>query len=179
MQPSSILNLRHNVKLKLLFRSQGQRRCWIKHLSTSVAILPFIHNSLEEPCRLQIIEEPTGTAGELYLWNNMFFGSPNYSSGEVAHHLTVLTSKIDDIAQRAGVSAVDRLDLEVTLAALPWPSRRRLGLILESARVSTNDQAIQKAVAVMLELAADVWARTPPPIGEAAETHRRERLLIP
>ena len=86
------------------------------------------------------------------------------SSGHVADHLTALTDKVDEIAQRAGVPAVARLDLETTLAALPWPSRRRVGLVLESARVSTSDKAVQEAVAVMLALAADVCARTPPPV---------------
>jgi hypothetical protein len=85
------------------------------------------------------------------------------SSGHVAGHLSALTEKVDEIARRAGVSAVSRLDLETTLAALPWPSRRRLRLVLESARVGTSDKAVGEAVAVMLALAADVWARTPPP----------------
>ncbi|MBM1173625.1 hypothetical protein JQC81_22140 [Microvirga arabica] len=91
------------------------------------------------------------------------------SSGHVADHLIALTEKVDEIAQRAGVSAVARLDLDTTLAALPWPSRRRLGLVLESARVGTNDKAVQEAVAMMLALAADVWARTPPPV-ESGDT---------
>jgi|GEM_PF-4065418 len=85
------------------------------------------------------------------------------SSRHVAGHLSALTEKVDEIAQRAGVSAVARLDLETTLAALPWPSRRRLGLVLQSARAGTSDKAVGEAVAVMLALAADVWARTPPP----------------
>jgi len=88
-----------------------------------------------------------------------------FSSSHVADHLSALTEKVDEIAQRAGVSAVARLDLETTLAALPWPSRRRLGLVLESARVGSSDKAVREAVAVMLALAADVWARTPPPDG--------------
>ncbi|MBB3018958.1 hypothetical protein FHR70_002012 [Microvirga lupini] len=86
------------------------------------------------------------------------------SSSHVADHLSALTEKVDEIAQRAGVPAVARLDLETTLAALPWPSRRRLGLVLESARVGTSDKAVREAVAVMLAVAADVWARTPPPV---------------
>jgi len=85
------------------------------------------------------------------------------SSGHVAEHLSALAEKIDEIAQRAGVSATARLDLETTLAALPWPSRRRLRLVLASARVGTSDKAVEEAVAVMLALSADVWARTPPP----------------
>jgi hypothetical protein len=87
----------------------------------------------------------------------------DHSSHKIAEHLGALATKVDEIAQRAGVSAVARLDLETTLAALPWPSRRRLGLILESARISSNDTAVRESVALMLALAADVWARTPPP----------------
>jgi len=87
----------------------------------------------------------------------------DFSSSQVAEYLGALAGKVDEIAQRAGVPAVTRLDLETTLAALPWPSRRRLGLILESARISSNDTAVREAVAVMLALAAEVWARTPPP----------------
>ena len=85
------------------------------------------------------------------------------SSSHVAEHLSALAEKVDEIAQRAGVSPVARLDLETTLAALPWPSRRRLRLVLESARVGTSDKAVGEAVGVMLSLSADVWARTPPP----------------
>jgi hypothetical protein len=90
------------------------------------------------------------------------------SSSHVAGHLSALASKVDEIAQRAGVSPVARLDLETTLAALPWPSRRRLGLILESARVSASDKAVREAVEMMLALAAEVWTQTPPP-------HERDR----
>jgi len=100
----------------------------------------------------------------------MAFGSSNHSSNHVARHLSALATKVDEIAQRAGVSAVARSDLEATLAALSWPDRRRLGLILESARVGTNSEAVQEAVRVMLALAADVWARMPPP-GERDDGH--------
>jgi hypothetical protein len=78
------------------------------------------------------------------------------SSSHIADHLGALASKIDEIAQRAGVSAVTRLDLETTLSALLWPSRRRLGLVLESARVGTSDKAVREAVALMLALTAEV-----------------------
>ena len=99
-----------------------------------------------------------------FLLTTMTLFASDLSSGHVAGHLSALTEKVDEIAQRAGVPAVARLDLETTLAALPWPSRRRLGLVLESARVGTSDKAVREAVAVMLALAADVWARTPPPL---------------
>jgi hypothetical protein len=93
----------------------------------------------------------------------------DFSSSQVAEHLGALAGKVDEIAQRAGISAVTRLDLESTLATLPWPSRRRLGLILESARISSSDTAVREAVAVMLALAAEVWARTPPPDERSAD----------
>jgi hypothetical protein len=102
-------------------------------------------------------------AGEHCLWTTMSFNSSDRPSTPVARHLGALVAKVDEIAQRAGVSAVARLDLETTLAALPWPSRRRLGLILESACISSNDTAVRESVAMMLALAAGVWARTPPP----------------
>jgi hypothetical protein len=102
-------------------------------------------------------------AGEHCLWTTMRFSSTDPSPSHVARHLSTLAAKVDEIAQRAGVSVTARSDLEATLAALPWPDRRRLGLILESARVGTSNEAVQEAVELMLRLAADVWARTPPP----------------
>lgn len=102
----------------------------------------------------------------------MDLGPSDYPSSHVARHLSALAAKVDEIAQRAGVSATDRADLEATLAALPWPDRRRLGLILESARVGTTSEAVQSAVGVMLALAADVWARTPPPVEGESEKAR-------
>ena len=89
--------------------------------------------------------------------------SLNRAPNNVAQHLSALAAKVDEIAERAGVSIVQRSDLETILAALPWPDRRRLGLILESARVSATSGSVRDAVEVMLRLAADVWARTPPP----------------
>jgi hypothetical protein len=114
-------------------------------------------------------------AGEHYLWDTMAFGASDHSFSHVARHLSALATKVDEIAHRAGVPAVARSDLEATLAALPWPDRRRLGLVLESARVGTSSEAVQKAVNVMLALAADVWARTPPPDEETTKTHRPDR----
>jgi hypothetical protein len=93
----------------------------------------------------------------------MAFGSSHPSSRHVALHLSTLTAKVDEVAERAGVSASDRLSLETTLAALPWPERRRLGLVLESARVGAQSEFLRTAVGMVLERAARVWARTPPP----------------
>ena len=84
-------------------------------------------------------------------------------SSHIACPLSALATKVDEIAQRAGVPADARSDLETTLAALPWRDRRRLGLVLESARVSASSDAVRVAVDMMLGLAADIWTRTSPP----------------
>src|SRR5688572_33025170 len=79
----------------------------------------------------------------------------------VAEHLSELQNKVEEVAERAGVSAVDRLDLRTALAALPWRDRRRLGLVLESARVGAATPALQIAVSLMLQIAGEVWSETP------------------
>lgn len=73
-----------------------------------------------------------------------------------------LASKIDEIAERAGVPAPDRLTLETTLAALPWRERRRVGLILEGVRVQATSEDLRAAVDRMLDLAGEVWTGGPP-----------------
>ncbi len=42
--------------------------------------------------------------------------------------------------------------------------RRRLVLVLESARVSAESKFLRTAVEMILERAAKVWTMTPPPI---------------
>ena len=86
----------------------------------------------------------------------------------VAEHLSDLQNKVDEVAERAGVSAFDRLDLRTALAALPWKDRRRLGLVLESARVGAETPALLTAVGMLLEIAGEVWAETPPSKDETA-----------
>jgi hypothetical protein len=93
----------------------------------------------------------------------MAFGPSYPASRHVALHLSALTAKVDQVAARAGVSASDRLSLETALAALPWSERRRLGLVLESARVGAQSEFLRTAVEMVLERAAKVWATTPPP----------------
>ena len=88
---------------------------------------------------------------------------PMSFSVRVAEHLGDLQNKVDEVAERAGVAASDRLDLRTALAALPWKDRRRLGLVLESARVGAMTPALQTAVGVMLQVAGEVWSETPPP----------------
>ena len=93
----------------------------------------------------------------------MRFESSNHLPDRVALHLSTLTAKVDEVAERAGVSASDRQSLDTALAALPWSERRRLGLVLESARVGAQSEFLRTAVEMVLERAARVWATTPPP----------------
>jgi hypothetical protein len=85
------------------------------------------------------------------------------SALNMAQHLTDLHAKVDEVAERAGVSAFDRLDLRTALAARPWRERRHLGLVLESVRVHAASAELQQAVQMMLEFTAAVWSETPPP----------------
>ena len=62
-------------------------------------------------------------------------------SVRVVEHLAQLQNKVDEMAERPGVSAFDRLDLRTALAALPWQERRRLILVLEGARRCRNPKA--------------------------------------
>src|SRR5215218_1911620 len=81
----------------------------------------------------------------------------------ISYHLGLLNTKLDEVADRAGVPATSRRDLESCLAALPWRERRRLVLLFESVRVHATTPGLHDAVRLMLRLAADVWAREPPP----------------
>ncbi len=93
----------------------------------------------------------------------MPFEHSDHSSSRVALHLSSLHAKVDEIAERAGIPASDRQDLDRVLAALPWAERRRLALVLESARVGAQSEFLRTAVDMVLERAAEVWATTPPP----------------
>ena len=89
----------------------------------------------------------------------------NRFSSRATAHWGELAAKIDEIAERAGVPARDRLTLETTLAALPWRERRRLGLILEGVRMQAVGEDLRTAVDRMLALAGEVWASGPPQDG--------------
>jgi hypothetical protein len=71
--------------------------------------------------------------------------------------------KVEEVAERAGITPSVRCDLETCLAALPWRDRRRLTLILESVQVHATSPALQDAVRLMLGLVAEVWAEEPLP----------------
>ena len=95
---------------------------------------------------------------------------PSVTNASIAHHLGELHAKVDEVAERAGVSALDRLDLKSALAALPWRDRRHLGLVLQSVRAHAASPALQTAIDVMLGIAGEVWAQSPPPAAEG-EAH--------
>jgi hypothetical protein len=100
-------------------------------------------------------------------------------SVRVVEHLAQLQNKVDEMAERAGVSAYDRLDLRTALAALPWQERRRLSLVLESARVGAETPELETAVGLMLELAGNVWADSPLPKREEAAVTQPWRPMLP
>ena len=89
--------------------------------------------------------------------------SSELPSTSISYHLCLLQTKIDEVADRAGVSSTARVDLDTCLAALPWRERRHLRLILESVRVHANSPALQDAVRLMQKLTAQVWSESPPP----------------
>jgi len=76
---------------------------------------------------------------------------------DVACQLSVIQAKVDEIAERVGIPAHERLSLESTLAAMPWPTRRHLGLVLQGMRVHTENPALVQAINMVLSLAAQMW----------------------
>ena len=89
--------------------------------------------------------------------------SSELPSSTISYHLSLLNTKIEEIAERTGVEPSARLDLEACLAALPWRGRRHLTLALESVRVHADSPALQDAVYMMMKLTAQIWAEAPPP----------------
>jgi hypothetical protein len=65
------------------------------------------------------------------------------------------------VAERAGVSAHERLGLERMLAALPWPERRRVSLLLRGAKAQSENLALHRAVDLVFEVASEVWNNAP------------------
>jgi hypothetical protein len=93
----------------------------------------------------------------------MFNRSSDLPPSTISYHLSLLSMKVEEVADRAGIAPSARCDLETCLAALPWRDRRRLTLILESVQVHATSSALQDAVRLMLGFAAEVWAEAPPP----------------
>jgi hypothetical protein len=79
----------------------------------------------------------------------------------VTSYLTVLQSRIDEIADQAGVTGPARLSIDETLASLPKSARRRLFMFLESLRAFSPDQAQRAAAEAVQERAALAWGDEP------------------
>jgi hypothetical protein len=75
--------------------------------------------------------------------------------------LSAVQSRIEDIADQAGVAEAARLNVDDTLAALPWPYRRRLVLTLQSQQAFSPDPDVQRAAEFFQLKAARVWAAMP------------------
>ena len=75
--------------------------------------------------------------------------------------LSAVQSRIDGIADQAGVEGTARLSVDDTLAALPWPFRRRLVLALQSLQAFSPDPGVQNAAEFFQLKAAKVWAAMP------------------
>ena len=82
-------------------------------------------------------------------------------AGEVAYHLGLLQAKIEQIAERAGLSIYERLTLDGLLAALSWPERRRVSLFLKAARAQSEDEALHQAIEILSSLASRAWTGEP------------------
>jgi hypothetical protein len=79
---------------------------------------------------------------------------------EVQNHLGRLQAKITKFAERRGICASEHFDFSRTLAALSWPDRCRLRILLESVRIHVADAALQKAFDLMIQLAEAAWIDT-------------------
>jgi len=78
---------------------------------------------------------------------------------ELPNLLSFIQSKIETIAEEAGVSAEDRRSLEAMLKALPLPARRRVRLFLQGIKAQTDSPKVQGAAEGFLSLAAKIWGR--------------------
>jgi hypothetical protein len=88
------------------------------------------------------------------------------AANTISYNLGLLHTKLDEVAERAGVAPSDRwISKPVSppcrgaSAAPRTPVGKRAG--------ACDDPGLQDAVRLMLRLAADVWAKEPPPPGES------------
>jgi hypothetical protein len=91
--------------------------------------------------------------------------------------LSAVQSRIEDIADQAGVAEAARLNVDDTLAALPWPYRRRLALTLQSMQAFSPDSDVQQAAELFQLRAARVWAAMPFQ-GHSAENTPKTTVLV-
>jgi len=75
--------------------------------------------------------------------------------------LSAVQSRIEDLADQAGIEGAERMSVAETLAALPWPFRRRLVLTLQSLKAFSPDPDLQRAAEFFQLRAAEVWAAMP------------------
>jgi hypothetical protein len=79
----------------------------------------------------------------------------------------VLTRKLDDMAEKAGVPDAECAHLEATLAALPSFSRDRAAVMLQGIQIQAEEDfpTMAFAASYVLSLARDVWEAAPSPVG--------------
>ncbi len=70
-----------------------------------------------------------------------------------------IQSKIEEIAEQAGVSFQNGVSLEDMLAALPQPERRRVQLFLQGVKAQSDDRTVQQAADEFLSVASRAWQR--------------------
>ncbi|MBM1172211.1 hypothetical protein [Microvirga arabica] len=75
--------------------------------------------------------------------------------------LSAVQSRIEEIADQAGIEGHARLSVDDTLAALPWVLRRRLVLMLQSLKAFSPDPAVRAAADFFQIKAAKIWAAMP------------------
>jgi hypothetical protein len=77
--------------------------------------------------------------------------------------VTLLSRKLESIAAMAGVPDRDCIDLESTLAALPFFTRSRASIVLEGVRAQSldDDPTMAFAAEYVLSLAHEIWETGP------------------
>jgi hypothetical protein len=91
--------------------------------------------------------------------------------------LSAVQSRIDDIADQAGVEGAARLSVDETMDALPWVYRRRLVLTLQSLKAFSPDPGIREAAEFFQLKAAQVWVAMPFQ-GHSDEKAPETRVLV-
>ncbi|MBQ0820816.1 hypothetical protein KBI52_11425 [Microvirga sp. HBU67558] len=91
--------------------------------------------------------------------------------------LSAVQRRIEDVADQAGVEGAARLNVDDTLAALPWPYRRRLVLTLQSLQAFSPDPDVQRAAEFFQLKAARAWAAMPFQ-GHSAEKTPETEVLV-
>jgi hypothetical protein len=75
--------------------------------------------------------------------------------------LSTVQSRIEEIADQAGIEGHARLSVDDTLATLPWVLRRRLILTLQSLKAFSPDPSVRAAADFFQVKAAKIWAAMP------------------